>query len=90
MTDPPMVTHIFRAKVSVQKLLILSMITVFPFSSAIIMGVAETSQRWKEVICNSGKARPIPSQSKSGIPVLAATDIGIIELTPPASMGRVA
>ena len=41
-------------------------------------------------ICSSGKARPIPSASTSGMPRRAAAAIGNIELTPPASIGIVA
>ena len=62
---------------------------IFPFSSVIAIGVADIPFKWNVTIGNSGKARPIPSQSTKGMPSFAATTIGIIELTPPASIGKV-
>ena len=56
-----------------------------PLSSHSTIGVADTPHSVKVTICNSGKARPMPSPSTSGRPLLAATTKGVVEFTPPAS-----
>ena len=62
---------------------------VLPRSSDKTIGVTECPAKTKVDICNSGKARPIPSASAIGKSILAAATIGIIELIPPASIGKV-
>ena len=49
------------------------------------MGVAAIPYMVGVTIWISGKARPIPSASTSGIPRRAATVNGVVELSPPAS-----
>ncbi len=61
-----------------------------PCSLAIAIGLPETPKTWKVSIWSSGKARPMPSASTTGLPVWAATTRGMVELIPPHSMGMVA
>ena len=79
-----------RASSSVQWLVMVSKMTLLPFSSVRAMGVAETPPMVNVTICNSGNARPMPSQSIMGRPSRAAAAMGNMELTPPASIGMVA
>ena len=90
VTLPPqdMVTE--RASSSVHWLVMVSKMTLLPFSSVRAMGVAETPPMVKVTICSSGKARPMPSQSTMGRLRRAAAAMGSMELTPPASIGMVA
>ena len=63
-----------------------SMTAELPFSSASVIGVAETPCMVAMIIWISGNARPIPSASTSGMPSCAATTNGVVELSPPASI----
>ena len=65
------------------------MIAALPFSSASAIGVAETPYIVGVTIWISGNARPIPSASTSGMPIVAATLNGVVELRPPASIETV-
>ena len=76
-----------RASSSVHLLVMVSKITLLPFSSVSAMGVALMPPMVKVTICSSGKARPMPSTSTRGSPSLAAAAMGSMEFTPPASMG---
>ncbi len=73
-TDPPISIVAVRARRSVQRLSMHSSSTLLPLSSTIAIGVAETPCSVNVTICNSGKARPMPSASTTGSPVMAADD----------------
>ena len=64
--------------------------SALPFSSAIAIGQAWMPNMVMETICNSGKARPMPSASTRGMPRRAATVKGVVEFSPPASIDMVA
>ena len=89
-TDPPQLIVTALASSSDHLFVIVSNITVLPFSSASPIGDALMPPIVNVTICSSGKALPIPSQSTIGNPSLAAAAIGNIELSPPASIGIVA
>ena len=76
-----------RANSSVHLLVMVSKMQLLPFSSTSAIGVALIPPMVKVTICNSGKARPMPSTSTIGIFSRAAAAMGSMELTPPASMG---
>ena len=84
-----MSTVMERAKRSVQRLSMVVMRAMLPFSSASAIGVAETPCSVGVTIWISGKARPMPSASTSGIFICAATPKGVVELSPPASIETV-
>ena len=86
-TEPPQLMVTARASSSVHLLVMVSKMTLFPFSSVSAMGVALMPPMVKVTICNSGNARPMPSQSTRGSPSRAQAAMGSMELTPPASMG---
>ena len=64
-----------------------SITRVLPLSSATAIGVAGTPTRVGSTICASGNARPIASPSTTGSPGSAAAMNGVIELSPPISIG---
>ena len=67
-----------------------SMMALSPYSLVTTIGEPRTPMTLKVSICNSGKARPMPSASITGRPVSAPTTSGIVELMPPHSIGIVA
>ena len=79
-----------RANFSVERLSTVLRTNALPLSSAIAIGHAWTLNMVMDTICNSGKARPMPSPSMIGNPVVAATAIGIVEFKPPASIQNTA
>ena len=60
-------------------------VTVLPFSSAMTAGCPFTPLMPSVVICSSGNARPMRSQSTTGMRRVAARMNGMVEFTPPAS-----
>ena len=82
---PPQVMVAARAMSSVHLFVMVSRMPELPFSSMNAMGVADAPPMVNVTICSSGNARPMRSQSTTGMRRVAARMNGMVEFTPPAS-----